>query len=96
MSKTKSTSGNASPVKAEFMFGVDAFKTGFDKTAKLCESVGEFNKDTLEAYIESATVAGSGLQKVKSDVGGIQGRHDQQIRLAPQLRIWKRFLAHGF
>ena len=49
------------------MFGVDAFKAGFEKTAKLCESVGEFNKGTLEAYIESATVAGSGLQSVAQE-----------------------------
>jgi len=67
VSKTKSTSDNASPVKAEFLFGVDAFKTGFDKTAKLYENVGEFNKDTLAAYIESATVAGSGLQSVAQE-----------------------------
>ena len=64
VSKTKSTSGDASAVKAEFLFGVDAFKAGFNKTAKLCESVGEFNKDTVEAYIESVIVAGSGLQSV--------------------------------
>jgi hypothetical protein len=67
VSKTKSTSDDALPVKSEFMFGVDALKTGFDKTAKLCKNVGEFNKDTLEAYIESATVAGSGLQSVAQE-----------------------------
>jgi hypothetical protein len=67
VSKTKSTSDNASTVKAEFMFGVDLFRTGFEKTAKLGESVGEFNKDTLEAYMESATVAGSGLQSVAQE-----------------------------
>ena len=57
----------ASTVKAEFVFGVDAFKTSFEKTAKHCESVGEFNKDTLEACIESATVIGRGFQSVAKE-----------------------------
>jgi phasin family protein len=67
MNKTKNTTEKTSAVKAEFMFGADAFKTGFEKTAKLCEGVGEFNKDTLEAYIESATVAGNSLQSVAQE-----------------------------
>src|SRR5258706_2021624 len=67
VSKTKSNSERTSTVSAEFVFGADAFKTGFEKTAKLYESVGEFNKDTVEAYIASATVVGKGLQSVAQE-----------------------------
>jgi phasin family protein len=67
VSKTKSTTDNASTVKAEFTFGADALKTGFEKTAKLYESVGEFHKNNVEAYVESATILGSGLQSVAQD-----------------------------
>jgi phasin family protein len=64
---SKSTTEKASTIKAESMFGGDAFKTGFEKTAKLCESVGEFNKDNLQAYIQSATVVGKGFQSAAQE-----------------------------
>src|SRR5258705_14008577 len=67
VSKTKSNSERTSTVSAEFVFGADAFKTGFEKTAKLYESVGEFNKETVEAYVASATIVGSGLQSIAQD-----------------------------
>ena len=41
--------------------------TAGSKKGKLCETVGEFNKDTVEAYIESATIVGNGLQSVAQD-----------------------------
>jgi phasin family protein len=64
---SKNATEKASTVPAEVMFGADAFKTGFEKTTKLCEGVAEFNKGTLEAYVESATVIGKGLQSVAQD-----------------------------
>ena len=67
MSKSKSTTDKTAAVTADFIFGAEALKTSFEKTAKLYETVGEFNKDTAEAYIASATVIGSGLQTVAQD-----------------------------
>ena len=67
MSKSKNSTDKTAAIAAEFIFGADALKTGFEKTTKLCETVGEFNKDTVEAYIESATIVGNGLQSVAQD-----------------------------
>jgi phasin family protein len=67
VSKSKNTTDKTATGAAEFIVGAEAFKTGFEKTAKLYESVGDFNKDTLEAYIASATVVGNGLQSVAQD-----------------------------
>lgn len=67
MSKTRNTKENVSIGKAEFIFGADALKTSFEKTAKLYEGVGKFSKDTGEAYIESAAIAGSGFQTLAQD-----------------------------
>jgi hypothetical protein len=67
VSKSKNTIENSSTVKAEFILGADAFKNGVEKTTKLYESVGEFNKDSLEAYIEAATVVGNSLQSIAQD-----------------------------
>ncbi len=62
MSKSKNTTEKTAT--AEFAFGAEALKTGFEKSAKLYEAVGEFNKGTVEAYAESATIVGSGLQSL--------------------------------
>jgi len=67
VSKSKNTTDKTATVAAEFIFGAEALKTGFEKTTKLYESVGEFNKDTVEAYIESATIVGKSLQSVAQD-----------------------------
>lgn len=64
---SKNTTEKASHAKVEFMFGADAVKSGLEKTAKLYESVGEFNKETLNAYVESATVFGKGLESIAKD-----------------------------
>lgn len=65
MSKTKSTKG----IDAEtgFFLGTDALKSGFEKTTQIFESTTEFSKDTVEAYVESATIAGKGIQAINSD-----------------------------
>jgi phasin family protein len=65
MSKSKNTTEKTAT--AEFVFGAEALKTGFEKSAKLYEAVGEFNKGTVEAYVESATIVGSGLQSLAQD-----------------------------
>ena len=66
VSKSKNTD-KTTTVAADFVFGADPFKTGFEKGAKFFETAGEFNKDNLEAYITSATVVGSGLQSLAQD-----------------------------
>jgi len=61
-----SKSKNSTDTAAE-LFGAEAFKTGFEKTTKFYETVGTFNKDTVEAYIASATIVGNGLQSAAQD-----------------------------
>jgi phasin family protein len=67
VSKSKNTPNKAAPVAAEFIFGADAITSGLEKSARIYESVGEFNKSTVEAYIESATVAGTGFQAIAQE-----------------------------
>ena len=67
MSKSKNSTDKTATVAGEFIFGAEALKTGFEKTTKLYETVGEFNKETVEAYIASATIAGNGFQAVAQD-----------------------------
>jgi phasin family protein len=68
MSKTKNTAEKVSKTaEASFYMGADSLKTGFDKTAKIFESATEFGKDTVEAYVESATIAGKGFQVINGE-----------------------------
>jgi phasin family protein len=68
MSKTKSTAEKVKKTpEANFYTGADALKTGFEKTTKIFESANEFGKDTIEAYVEAATIAGKGVQSLNSE-----------------------------
>ncbi len=69
MSKTKTTAGNAtSTASAEIFAGVDVLKSGVEKTAKMFETATDFSKDNIEALVESATITGSGLQNIGSEI----------------------------
>jgi phasin family protein len=63
MTKTKSTTATA-----ELNAGTDMLKSGFEKTAKIFETTAEFGKGNVEAYIESATIAGQGFQTISSEI----------------------------
>lgn len=68
MSKTKSTAEKVSnTAEAGFYLGADSLKSGFEKTTKIFEGATEFGKDTVEAYVESATIAGKGFQAINSE-----------------------------
>jgi phasin family protein len=69
MSKTKTTAENASSnASAEIFGGADVLKSGFEKTAKMFETVADFGKGNIEALVESATITGGGLQTIGSEI----------------------------
>ena len=53
---------------AELYAGADMLKSGFEKTAKIFETTAEFGKGNIEAYVESATVAGDGLRTISTEI----------------------------
>jgi phasin family protein len=60
--KTKVTSS------AELNAGADTLKNGFEKTAKVFEETGNFAKGNLQAYVESATIAGEGFRTINTEI----------------------------
>jgi phasin family protein len=62
MTKTKNTA------TAELYAGADVLKTGFDKTAKMLENTAKFGKGNVEAYVESAKIAGEGFRTISSEI----------------------------
>lgn len=69
MNKTDSTAVKAtSATTTEIYAGAEILKSGFEKTAKIFETVAEFSKGNAEAYIESATIAGEGFRTISSEI----------------------------
>lgn len=63
MSKAKNTA-----TTFELYAGADMLKNGFEKTAKVFENTGELAKGNLEAYVESATIAGEGFRTINTEI----------------------------
>jgi phasin family protein len=69
MTKAK-TAAEKTTASAETAFfnGAEALKTGFEKAAKNYDTVLTYGKDTVEAYVKSATVAGKGFETINSEL----------------------------
>ena len=69
MSKAK-TAAEKTTASAEttFLNGAEAVKAGFEKAVKSYDTVLGYGKDTVEAYVKSATVAGKGLETINSEI----------------------------
>jgi phasin family protein len=69
MSKAKTASDKATAT-AEFAIanGAEAFKAGFEKATKNYDLVLGYGKDTAEAVMKSATVAGKGIEAINNEL----------------------------
>jgi phasin family protein len=69
MSKTKAAAEKTTAsAEAAFLNGAETLKAGFEKAVKSYDSVLGYGKDTVEAYMKSATVAGKGLESINSEI----------------------------
>ena len=69
MTKAKTAADKASATaENNFKTGTDAIKAGFEKAVASYDSVLGYGKDTAEAYMKSATVAGKGIETLGSEV----------------------------
>ena len=69
MSKAKTAAEKTSAAAEHTFFnGAEALKTGFEKAVKNYDTVLGYGKDTTEAYMKSATVAGKGIETINSEI----------------------------
>src|ERR1700683_564223 len=69
MSKAKTAAEKTSAsAETAFLNGADALKAGFEKAVKSYDTVLGYSKDTVEAYMKSATVAGKGIETINSEI----------------------------
>jgi phasin family protein len=69
MSKAK-TAAEKTTASAEttFLNGAEAMKAGFEKAVKSYDTVLGYGKDTVEAYMKSATIAGKGVETINTEL----------------------------
>ena len=71
MAKTKAASDTikgAEHFETAAKTGAAALKSGFDKAVKNYDQLVGYGKDTVEAYMKSATVAGKGIESINSEI----------------------------
>ena len=69
MSKAKTAAEKTSAAaETTFLNGAEALKAGFEKAAKSYDTVLTYGKDTAEACMKSATVAGKGIESINSEL----------------------------
>ena len=69
MSKAETAAENAyTTAETNFNTGADALKAGFDKAIASYDNIVGYNKDTAEALIKSAAVAGKGAETLHNEI----------------------------
>lgn len=68
MAKSKTVSDTAEVIEDAVEKGAASMREGMDKVSKGFEKLTAFHKETLEALMESATLAGKGAEKVGSEL----------------------------
>ena len=69
MSKAKTaTEKTTASAETTFLNGAEAMKAGFEKAVKSYDTVLGYGKDTVEAYMKSATIAGKGVESINSEI----------------------------
>lgn len=48
--------------------GSEAFKAGFEKAVKGYDQFWDYGRDTIEAYVKAANVAGKGVETIQNEI----------------------------
>lgn len=68
MAKSKTVTDTAEAIEEAVEKGTASMREGMDKVTKGFEKLTSFHKETLEALMESATLAGKGAEKVSGEL----------------------------
>ena len=60
--------GTTETIETAFKNGTEALKTNFDKAVKGYDQMLGFSKDTVEAYVKAANVAGKGAETLHNEI----------------------------
>jgi len=72
MAKSKTsgekTINGSNKIESALKTGAEALKTGFEKAKQNYDTVLGYGKETVEAYVASATAAGKGAETLQSEI----------------------------
>lgn len=60
--------GGTETVETAMKTGAEALKNGFEKATKGYEQIFAYGKDTMDAYLKSANVAGKGVESLQNEI----------------------------
>lgn len=63
-----SVNGSAERIETAFKNGTDALKVGFEKAVKNYDQLLGYGKQTVEAYVKSASAAGKGAESLHNEI----------------------------
>ncbi|MGH6870601.1 MAG: phasin family protein [Rhizomicrobium sp.] len=93
MAKTKTTNGAAD---AAVKNGAEAFKTGFEKAVKNYDHFVGYGKETVEAYLKAANVAGKGLETLHSEIYGFSKQSIEDSMAATKAVLGSKSVHEAF
>ena len=64
----KTAANGTEAVETAMKTGTEALKNGFEKAAKSYDQVFAYGKETVEAYLKSANVAGKGAETLHNEI----------------------------
>jgi phasin family protein len=62
--------GTAETFETAFKTGTEALKANFDKVVRSYDQLLGFSKDTMEAYVRAANIAGKGVESLHNEIYG--------------------------
>jgi len=68
MAKAKTVAAGAEEIEAVLEQGADKVRETFEKAGKGLEKFASFQKESMEAWMESAGLAGKGAEKIKAEL----------------------------
>lgn len=60
--------GTAETIETAFKTGTEALKSNFDKAVKGYDQILGFSKESIEAYVKAANVAGKGAETLHNEI----------------------------
>jgi phasin family protein len=68
MAKAKTTTEKMDQAETVMKNGAEVFKAGFEKAAKGYDHFLGYGKETVEAYMKAANVAGKGVETINNEI----------------------------
>lgn len=96
MAKTKTAEKINGTAEAAVKNGADALKNGFEKATKNYGHFIGYGKETAEAYLKAATIAGKGVETLQSEMYGFSKQSIEESLAATKAVLGSKSVHEAF